>query len=66
MSKLSYRILYFLDRNSRATLSKIAKNLKTSEQRISYSVKSMIKNGITEFLEIGPGKVLSSLVKKMN
>ena len=49
MNKLSYRILYFLDRNSRATLSKIAKNLKTSEQRISYSVKSMIKKKQIKF-----------------
>ena len=43
MSKLNHRILYFLDRNGRVTLSKIAKSLKTSEQRISYAVKSMKK-----------------------
>ncbi|MBW2985268.1 Lrp/AsnC family transcriptional regulator [Candidatus Woesearchaeota archaeon] len=49
MSKLNDRILYFLDRNSRATLSKIARSLKTSEQRISYAVKSMRKKRQIKF-----------------
>lgn len=43
MAKVIYRILHFLDENSRTTLSKIAKRLKTSEQRVSYTLKSMNK-----------------------
>ncbi len=43
MTKVIYRILHFLDENSRTTLSKIAKRLKTSEQRVSYTLKSMNK-----------------------
>ena len=38
----------------------------TSRVRWRESVEYMIKNGITNFLEIGPGKVLSGLVKKIN
>lgn len=30
------------------------------------SIKNMIENGITHFIEIGPGKVLSGLIKKID
>ena len=38
----------------------------TSKVRWRESVEYMIKQGVVDFLEIGPGKVLSGLVKKMH
>ena len=38
----------------------------TSRVRWRESVNYMIKKGVTNFLEIGPGKVLSTLVKKID
>ena len=38
----------------------------TSKVRWRESVLYMIKSGANEFLEIGPGKVLSGLVKRIN
>ena len=37
-----------------------------SKVRWRESVLYMIKNGVNEFIEIGPGKVLSGLVKRIN
>ena len=38
----------------------------TARVRWKESIDFMIKNGISNFLEIGPGKILSGLVKKIN
>ena len=38
----------------------------TSPVRWSQSINKMIKDGAVEFIEVGPGKVLQGLVKKIN
>ncbi len=47
----------------------IKKNLNrqlVSPVKWTQSVQNMIKDGVTEFTEVGPGKVLSGLVKKVD
>ena len=38
----------------------------SSKVRWRESIEYMISNGVKEFIEIGPGKVLSGLVKRIN
>ena len=42
--------------------------IKQIENRVRWreSVIKMINNGVNQFIEIGPGKVLSGLVKRIN
>jgi [acyl-carrier-protein] S-malonyltransferase len=42
--------------------------IKQIENRVRWreSVINMIENGVNHFIEIGPGKVLSGLVKRIN
>ena len=57
--------------NAKAEISveKIKENLisqLTSPVKWNQSIDHMIKNGTTQFIEIGPGKVLQGLVKKID
>ena len=42
--------------------------VKQIENRVRWreSVTNMIENGVNQFIEIGPGKVLSGLIKRIN
>ena len=41
-------------------------NQLTAPVKWTQSVQQMIADGATEFIEVGPGKVLQGLVKKIN
>jgi [acyl-carrier-protein] S-malonyltransferase len=38
----------------------------TSPVKWTQSINKMIEDGTTEFIEVGPGKVLQGLIKKIN
>ena len=55
--------------NKEESVEKIKENLisqLTSPVKWSQSVNEMIKSGTTNFIEIGPGKVLQGLIKKID
>ena len=54
------------DENNVSKIKELLIKQITSTVRWKESVEYMIKSGISEFIEIGPGKVLSSLVKRIN
>ena len=54
------------DQNEPNMIKKLLVDQIVSKVRWRESVDFMIKNGVTEILEIGPGKVLSGLVKKID
>lgn len=52
--------------NDPATIKELLIKQITSTVRWRESLEYMINNGVDEFIEIGPGKVLSGLVKRTN
>ncbi len=49
-----------------ATLKAALKGQMTGPVRWSETIVNMVENGATEFIEIGPGKVLTGLVKRID
>ena len=69
LSKLKINIISNVTAEEESDIDKIKTLLIdqiTSTVRWRESVNYMIKKGVNNFLEIGPGKVLSGLVKKIN
>ena len=54
------------EENDINSIKSLLVNQITSRVRWRESVNYMIKKGVTDFIEIGPGKVLSGLVKKID
>ena len=49
---------------SRDTIDKLLVEQVISKVRWRESIEFMLKDGVNEFIEIGPGKVLTGLVKR--
>ena len=47
-------------------VKELLKKQVSSSVRWEESVEKMIENGVDTFVEIGPGKTLSNLIKKIN
>ncbi len=65
----SCQIFQNVDANPHIEVAEIKKNLiaqLTAPVRWSHSMKQMIDQGGTEFIETGPGKVLQGLMRKIN
>ena len=54
------------DENEPSKIKNLLVDQITSQVRWRESINYMINKGVTNFLEIGPGKVLSGLVKKID
>ena len=52
--------------NEETDIRQLLKEQVSSSVKFSQSIEEMIKNGVDTFIEIGPGKTLTSFVKKIN
>ena len=60
-----YQNVDALPANDPETIKKNLVEQLTSAVRWTQTVKNMVHDGATEFIEVGPGKVLQGLVKKI-
>ena len=52
--------------NEETNIRQLLKEQVSSSVKFSQSIEEMIKNGVDTFIEIGPGKTLTSFVKKIS
>lgn len=52
--------------NEETDIRQLLREQVSSSVKFSQSIEEMIKNGVDTFIEIGPGKTLTSFVKKIN